>query len=100
MLRTPRRIDDFLAQLTSGQIRIETDFRNMHRIERTLTVVGNKIAFSLLNAALLLAGALMMHLDRGPRLFGLPALSIVTFSLSALLGTWLLISILRSGQLK
>ncbi|MBM3267379.1 MAG: AarF/ABC1/UbiB kinase family protein [Candidatus Sericytochromatia bacterium] len=100
MMRTPRRIDDFLTQLTSGQIRIETDFRNMHRIERTLTVVGNKIAFSLLNAALLLAGALMMHLDSGPRLFGFPALSIVTFSLSALLGTWLLISILRSGQLK
>ncbi len=100
VLRTPRRIDDFLSQLTSGQIRIETDFRNMHRIERTLTVVGNKIAFSLLNAALLLAGALMMHLDKGPRLFGFPALSILTFSLSALLGTWLLISILRSGQLK
>lgn len=100
VLRTPRRIDDFLSQLTSGQIRIETDFRNLQRLERTLTVVGNKIAFSLLNAALLLAGALMMHLDRGPLLFGFPALSIVTFSLSALLGTWLLISIIRSGQLK
>ncbi len=100
VLRTPRRIDDFLSQLTSGQIRIETDFRNLHRLERTLTVVGNKIAFSLLNAALLLAGALMMHLDHGPQLFGFPALSIVTFSLSAFLGAWLLISILRSGQLK
>ncbi|MBM3274383.1 MAG: AarF/ABC1/UbiB kinase family protein [Candidatus Sericytochromatia bacterium] len=100
MLRTPRRIDDFLTQLTSGQIRIETDFRNLQRIERTLTVVGNKIAFSLLNAALLLAGALMMHLEHGPRLFGFPAVSVVTFSLSAALGIWLLVSILRSGQLK
>lgn len=100
LLRTPRRIDDFLAQLNSGQVRFEVDLRHQARFERTLTVIGNKIAFSLLNGALLLAGALMMHLDRGPRLFGFPAVSIVTFSLSGLLGAWLLISILRSGQLK
>lgn len=98
--RTPRRLDDFLAQLNSGQVRIETDFRNLHRLERTLTVVGNKIAFSLLTGALMLAGALMSRVDHGPHIWGFPAVSFVAFSLAGLLSVWLLTAILRSGQLK
>ncbi len=98
--RTPRRLDDFMAQLNSGQVRIETDFRNLHRLERTLTVAGNKIAFSLLTGALMLAGALMMRVDHGPYLWGFPALSFVAFAVAGILGVWLLISILLTGQLQ
>ncbi|MBI6545896.1 MAG: AarF/ABC1/UbiB kinase family protein, partial [Cyanobacteria bacterium NC_groundwater_1444_Ag_S-0.65um_54_12] len=100
LLRTPRRLDDFLAQLNYGHLRIETDFREFDKLERTLTVIGNKIAFSLLNAALLIAGALMMHLNYGPRILGFPALAFASVFISSLLGIWLLVAILRSGQLK
>ncbi|MBU6427727.1 MAG: hypothetical protein KGR26_01830 [Cyanobacteria bacterium REEB65] len=100
VLRTPRRLDDLMAQLNSGQIRIETDIRHLSRLERTLTVVGNKVAFSLLTGAIMVAGALMMRIDRGPYIAGFPAVSFIAFAVAGLLGIGLLIAILRSGQLQ
>ena len=48
---------DALFGVRRGQIRIETDLRHLGRFERTLTIIGNKLAFSLLDAALMIAGA-------------------------------------------
>ncbi len=100
LLKTPRRIDDLLTAVNSGQLRIEYEVRNMARLERTLTVIGNKLAFSLLTTGLILGAALIAPIQSGPHILGFHAFSFFTFLLSGILGFWLLISILRSGQLK
>lgn len=100
LLRTPRRLDDLLAAATSGQLRIESEIRNLARLERTLTVIGNKVAFSLLTAALIVGAALLAPIQHGPHIWGFHVVSFFTFMLGGVLGIWLLISILRSGQLK
>lgn len=98
--KSPRRLDDLLTAITSGQLRIEYEVRNMARLERTLTVIGNKVAFSLLTTGLVLGAALIAPIQTGPHILGFHALSFFIFILSGILGFWLLISILRSGQLK
>jgi predicted unusual protein kinase regulating ubiquinone biosynthesis (AarF/ABC1/UbiB family) len=100
LLRTPRRIDDLLTAAASGQLRIEYEIRNLQRLERTMTVIGNKVAFSLLTAALIVGAALLAPIHNGPHIWGFHALSLFTFLTGGVLGIWLLISILRSGQLK
>jgi predicted unusual protein kinase regulating ubiquinone biosynthesis (AarF/ABC1/UbiB family) len=100
LLKTPRRLDDLLTAANSGQLRIEYEVRHMARLERTLTVIGNKLAFSLLTAGLILGAALIAPIQTGPHIWGFHAFSFFTFLLSGILGFWLLISILRSGQLK
>jgi ubiquinone biosynthesis protein len=65
-----------------------------------MTVIGNKVAFSLLTAALIVGAALLAPIPTGPHILGFHALSFFTFVMGGLLGLWLLISILRSGQLK
>ncbi|MNY11603.1 putative protein kinase UbiB [compost metagenome] len=100
LLRTPRRIDDLLAAANSGQLRIEYEFRNLQRLERTMTVIGNKVSFSLLTAAFIVGAALLSSVQGGPRIWGLHALSFIMFVSGGLLGLWLLVSILRSGQIK
>lgn len=100
LLRTPRRIDDLLAAANSGQLRIEYEFRNLQRLERTMTVIGNKVSFSLLTAAFIVGAALLSPVQGGPRIWGFHALSFIMFVSGGLLGLWLLVSILRSGQIK
>ncbi|HEY9899464.1 MAG TPA: AarF/UbiB family protein [Pantanalinema sp.] len=100
LLRTPRRIDDLLAAANSGQLRIEYEFRNLQRLERTMTVIGNKVSFSLLTAAFIVGAALLSPVQGGPRIWGFHALSFIMFVSGGLLGLWLLLSILRSGQIK
>lgn len=98
--RFPRRVDDLLFQANAGQLRIEYDFKDLRRVERTLTVVGNKLSFSILVAALVMGGAISMLARSGPKMWGVPAFSVIIFVTSAIMGLWLLISIIRSGQLK
>ncbi len=100
LLRTPRRLDDLLTAAASGQLRVEYELRNLQRLERTMTVIGNKVAFSLLTAALFIGAALMAPIQQGPHLMGFHAFSFFTFLVGGLLSVWLLVSILRSGQLK
>jgi predicted unusual protein kinase regulating ubiquinone biosynthesis (AarF/ABC1/UbiB family) len=100
LVRSPRRLDDLLAQLNSGQIRIETDVRDMRRFERTLAGIGNRMTLAWLVAGLLIAGAGLAGLEHGPRILGLPALSFVTFGAAGVLGTWLLVLLSRSSTAK
>ncbi|MEB3236094.1 MAG: AarF/UbiB family protein [Candidatus Sericytochromatia bacterium] len=100
LVRSPRRLDDLLAQLNSGQIRIETDVRDMRRFERTLTGIGNRLTLGWLVAGLLIAGSGLAGLEHGPRILGLPALSFVTFGAAGVLGTWLLVLLSRSSTVK
>jgi ubiquinone biosynthesis protein len=41
----------------------------------------------------------VIHSGQGQKLFGLPLFGLVGYILAAFLGIWLLIGILRSGQL-
>ncbi|MNL70039.1 hypothetical protein D3C87_1949820 [compost metagenome] len=89
-----------MAAANSGQLRIEYEFRNLQRLERTMTVIGNKVSFSLLTAAFIVGAALLSPVQGGPRIWGFHVLSFVMFISGGLLGLWLLVSILRSGQIK
>ncbi|MGE5707128.1 MAG: hypothetical protein ACM3YO_02250, partial [Bacteroidota bacterium] len=98
--RFPRKMDDLLSQANAGQLRIEYEIKDLRRLERTLTVFGNKLSFSILVAALVMGGAIAMLSHNGPTFAGIPAFSFVIFLASAVMGLWLLLAILRSGQLK
>ena len=50
-------------------------------------------------AAMFVSSALALQLTSGPTWLGLPLLAVIGLALSALLGLWLFIAILRSGAL-
>lgn len=100
LIRSPRRFDDLLTALNSGQLRFETEVRHLARLERTLVTIGNKAAFSVLNVGLVLAGALLAPLPEGPHVFGIHVLGLLLLGVSGVLGLGLLWTILRSGTLR
>jgi ubiquinone biosynthesis protein len=60
---------------------------------------ANRLSFSMIVAALTVGSSLIIQLDKGPRLWGLPLFGLIGFSLAGLLGLWLVFSIIRSGHL-
>jgi ubiquinone biosynthesis protein len=61
--------------------------------------VSNRIAFSLIIAALVISSSIIMQTDKGPLFLGFPALGIIGFLIASVLGLGLAIAILRSGRL-
>ena len=49
--------------------------------------------------AIIVASSIIIHSGQGPLLFGLPIFGLIGYVIAALLGMWILIGILRSGQL-
>ncbi len=60
---------------------------------------SNRVAFSLIIAALIVGSSFILTLSTGPMFFGYPLLGIVGYSFAGVLGIWLVIAILRSGRL-
>ena len=95
----PRDLKEFLNRLNRNKIKIDLEHRGLERLISDLDKSSNRISFSLIIAALIVGSSLVMQTDKGPQLFGFPALGILGYTFAAILGLWLAIAILRSGRL-
>jgi len=95
----PRDLKEFLNRLNRNKIKIDLEHRGLERLISDLDKSSNRISFSLIIAALIVGSSLVMQTNKGPQLFGFPALGILGYSFAAFLGLWLAIAILRSGRL-
>jgi ubiquinone biosynthesis protein len=84
----PRSITRTLYKLEEGEIRIKVDHTGLEK-------VANKLSVSLVLAALLISSSLVMTTDNGIFLLKFPYLGLVGFLVSAVLGTALVVSIIR-----
>lgn len=91
----PRQLDDFLVNLNSGRVQFINEHRNLEGLERSLRVLGNRIAAGLLVCGLSVSSAISLAMPAGPKLLGIPLISLGLFTLSTLLGMWLLNGINR-----
>ena len=71
----------------------------LENLPREMDRSSNRISFSLIIAALIVASSLIINLGKGPLIMGFSALGIIGFFLAGCLGLWLVIAIMRSGRL-
>jgi ubiquinone biosynthesis protein len=82
-----------------GDFRLNIHHEDLDRFIRDLDRSSNRLAFSIITAAIIVSSSIIIHAGTGPVLFGLPMFGLIGYVIAALLGVWLLIGILRSGQL-
>jgi ubiquinone biosynthesis protein len=93
---TLRRV---LGLIESRDLEVRLSHVGLEGLVREVDRASNRIAFGLVVAALIVGSAIVANLSRGPAIWGYPAIGVVSFLLAALLGLWLVVSILRSGKL-
>lgn len=100
----PRRIESITDQLERGNVTFGFDLRGLPDTLRKLDNIANRLAFSIIVAALVMGSALV--LSAGPEVvFRVPFTNIVLpipqlgFLIAAFMGAWLLVSIIRSRGL-
>jgi ubiquinone biosynthesis protein len=95
----PGETRDILSQLKRGKFKMEFEHRGLEDLAFHLNRASNRIAFSLVIAAVIIGSSIIIQTQIGPYLFGFSALGILGYGIAAVLGFWLIISILRSGRL-
>jgi ubiquinone biosynthesis protein len=96
----PYQVHDILEEFSDGQIEVGFVHKGLDEFMVKLDVVFNRLVIALVVASGLIGSSLIgIFAENGPQLLGLHVLSVIGFTVSALLGLWLLWGVIRSGRL-
>jgi len=95
----PRQLRSVVGKVMRGDIQVKLQHEGLRHAVRDLDKSSNRIAFSLITAAIIVASSIIIHSGQGQKLFGLPVFGLIGYVIAGLFGIWIIIGILRSGQL-
>jgi ubiquinone biosynthesis protein len=96
----PYQVYDTLEQARDGQIEIGFRHEGLEGLSHQMDRVVNRLVVALVAGTGVIGSSLIgIFADEGPQIWGLHFLSVIGFSLSALLGIWLVWGVVRSGRL-
>ena len=94
----PRKISDTLSLLAENRLQVRLDGLENSRLLENMQKIANRIAASVVTAALLLSSAMLMRVETKPQLFGYPALAVLLFLVATALGLTIALSALLSDR--
>jgi ubiquinone biosynthesis protein len=94
----PRELRELVRSARNGRLQVHVDLTSLYRFGQQLDGAANRLAIGIVTAAFIVGSAIVMTVEGGPTLLGLPLFGLLGFLGAAVAGAWLLISILRSGR--
>ncbi len=94
----PRQLSELLLRAQSGGMKLKVDVSTTEKPLRRLSTMVNRLAFSLIVAAIIIASAQVLSSEHAIGLISTPV-AVVFAVIGAFMGLWLLYSIIRSGRL-
>jgi ubiquinone biosynthesis protein len=96
----PYQVHDTLEQVRDGQVEIGFRHEGLDELFHRIDLVFNRLVVAIVAGTGVIGSALIgVFAEDGPEIFGIHFLSVIGFSLAALLGIWLVWGVVRSGRL-
>jgi ubiquinone biosynthesis protein len=92
----PSDLAHIISMAKEGRLKIEFEHLGLEKLTHEIERSSNRLSFSLLVAALVVASSLILVL--GGEVLTYRGFGIAGFALAALVGIWLLVNIIRSGR--
>ncbi len=99
LLNTPMQLNRLLKKTLKDELSFKINPVGMEKLILDIDRSSNRIAFSLIVAAIIVGSSLLVQSDTGGKLFGLSTVGVIGFLVAFVLGLRLLISIIRSGRM-
>ena len=93
----PNDLRELARAARNGRLQVHVDLTSLAAFGQELDRAANRLAIGLVTAALIVGSAIVMTVEAGPTLFGLPLFGMLGFGAALAGGAWLFRSILRSG---
>jgi len=94
----PLELSRLVRRLGHDHLAINLHHRGLGEHDDAMKVAANRIALGVIIGALIIGSSLVVTTGATPRLFGLPALGVVGYLISALLGLRVVWDIIRHGR--
>jgi ubiquinone biosynthesis protein len=96
-LQSPRQLAFLLDRFSSETLKLNITIQNLDGIQNSITDAANRRSFSTVVGALIIGAAII---SANARTSELQLLSNVLFGVASILGLWLIVKIIRSGNLR
>jgi len=94
----PQDLRRILRSARSGRLQVHIDLTRLNRFGNQLDRAASRLALGVVTAALIIGSSIVMTIEGGPTLLGLPVFGLLGFLGAVAGGAWLLHSIWRSGR--
>jgi ubiquinone biosynthesis protein len=94
----PNRLESILNKADQGELTLGFRHENLGGLRNTLDNVTNRLTFGIIIAAMIIGSSMIITTGIGPLLFGFPALGVIGYLISGVLGLWLVINIIRKRK--
>ena len=91
----PEKAERALDKIQKGTIKVDIEDTDIRKLSLEIDRSSNRVAYGLMIAALLVTSALLIQVEKGPTVLGIPFLSFFSFFFASIFTFILFISILR-----
>ncbi|MCP4757110.1 MAG: AarF/ABC1/UbiB kinase family protein [Proteobacteria bacterium] len=98
-MELPGELQDILNQAKQGKFKIEFEHHGLDPMLSSHDRISNRIVFAIVLAALIIGSSLVVHSGIPPKWHGIPIIGLSGYIVAAIMGFWLLLSILRRGKM-
>lgn len=98
-LSIPIKFDEVLKNILAGRAKLNLEIVDFNEKWLDFNKMVNRVVFALVVGAMIIASALVILSGKGPTINGISMLGIGGFLISGVFSLWLLISIIKSGNL-
>lgn len=93
----PSRLGQISRKLEKGELTVRFRHENLQGLHHTLEDIASRLTVAIIVGSIVIGSSLIVTAGVGPMMFGLPALGVIGYLISALLGLWIVVNILRAG---
>ncbi|WP_291014812.1 AarF/UbiB family protein [Hydrogenophaga sp.] len=94
----PHDVSRLLRNARRGRVQVGIELAHLKRVGDQIDRAANRLTMALVIAALIIGSSIVMTVQGGPTLFGLPAFGLVGFASAFVGGLWLVRAIWRSSR--
>ena len=97
--KAPTKISHILDVAEKGCLKLEIEPQSAKRISSDINAASNRLSLSLMISAVIVGSSMIIQTNMKPHLWGVPLLGVFGFLMAALFGLWLIIYIVRTGEI-
>jgi len=94
----PRDLRHLLRDMRRGRVKVDLDLKRLDQFGHQLDRASNRLTMGILTASLVVGSSIIMTVQGGPQLFGLPFFGLLGFLIAFFNSLWIIFSIWRSGK--
>jgi len=94
----PEDVREIIRKVKEGKLHIEFEHKGLDALYNTMDIIVNRISFTLIIVALLVASSIVIMADLDPKIYNISAIGFFGLVISAILAFRLLYSIAKHGK--